>query len=260
MTRSADTPEIKAKELRELSALADGSLEASRRPAVKKRISASPELSALYERERRVVDLLHESSSTVRAPASLRARIDAERPRRPVRARRRFGFGGALAGALAAVIAAVILIAPGSTPVALAVSDAAALGTLAPTHAAPAPDADSPGKLSTNVQDVYFPNWGDRFGWRASGERRDKLHGRSATTVYYDWKGRRLAYTIVASPPLKTPSAATSTRDGVEFRTFEQDGRTVITWRRNGHTCVLSGTNVNPTELQKLAVWDGTKA
>lgn len=260
MTRSADTPEIKAKELRELSALADGSLEESRRPEVEARISASPELSALYERERRVVDLLHESSSSVRAPASLRARIEAERPRRPVRARRRFGFGGALAGGLAALIAAVILIAPGSTPVAPAVSDAAALGTLAPTRAAPAPDADSPGKLSTNVQDVYFPNWGDSFGWRPSGERRDKLHGRAATTVYYDGNGRRLAYTIVASPPLKTPSAATSTRDGVELRTFEQDGRTVVTWRRNGHTCVLSGTNVNPAELQKLAVWDGTKA
>ena len=63
-------------ELADLSALADGTLDPSRRAAVEAHIAASPELSALYEREQRVVAALHQARSTDRAPASLRARIE----------------------------------------------------------------------------------------------------------------------------------------------------------------------------------------
>jgi hypothetical protein len=33
------------------------------------------------------------------------------------------------------------------------------------------------------------------------------------------------------------------------------NSRLVVTWRRAGHTCVLSGMGVTADELEQLAVW-----
>ena len=43
--------------------------------------------------------------------------------------------------------------------------------------------------------------------------------------------------------------------NGTELRTLTLNGRQVVTWRRDGDTCVLSGTGVTAAELQKLAAW-----
>ncbi|MGB0094653.1 MAG: hypothetical protein WBP81_19235, partial [Solirubrobacteraceae bacterium] len=61
MSSSADTPEPGPRELADLSALADGTLDPARRAEVQARITASPELSALYGRERMVVERLREA-------------------------------------------------------------------------------------------------------------------------------------------------------------------------------------------------------
>jgi hypothetical protein len=242
--------------LAELSALADGSLDADRRADVAARIAASPELSSLYERERRVVGLLHEARSADRAPAALRARIEASRPSRPARTRRRLGYGSALAGALAAAVLALVLILPAGSPGAPSVSQAAGLAMLGPAMDAPAVDAKTPGKLNTAIEEVYFPNWSSRFRSPATGERTDTINGRHAVTVYYDWQGKQIAYTIVGAPALRTPSAQDTIVNGIEMRTLQQDGRTVVTWRRAGHTCVLSATGVPAVVLQRLAAWE----
>jgi hypothetical protein len=105
------------------------------------------------------------------------------------------------------------------------------------------------------VGDVYFPDWARRFGWRAVGQRTDHLKGRVAVTVYYQWHGRQLAYTIVGAPALKTPSASVRMLNGTELRTLQLGGRLVVTWRRDNHTCVLSGKGVPASELQQLAAW-----
>jgi hypothetical protein len=260
MSTPADTPaetnEIEPRILAELSALADGTLDSARRADVQARIAASPELSALYERERRVVELLHEARSTDRAPASLRARIAAQRPSRPARARRRVRYGGAFAGALAAVVLALVLILPAGSPGAPSVSQAAALARLGPALAAPQADPTSPAKLETGVEDIYFPNWSDRFNSPATGERTDHINGRVAVTVYYSWRGKELAYTIVGAPVLPTPAAQVTRMDGIQLHTLTQRGRTVVTWRRGGHTCVLSATDVPAVVLQRLATWE----
>jgi hypothetical protein len=255
----AETNEVQQRILAELSALADGTLDHARHADVEARIAASPELSSLYERERRVVELLHEARSTDRAPASLRARIDAQRPPRPARARRRVGYGGAFAGALAAVVLALVLILPGGSPGAPSVSQAAALAGLGPALAAPQPDPTSPAKLETGVEEVYFPNWSDRFNSPATGERTDRLNGRMAVTVYYSWRGKELAYTIVGAPVLSTPAARVTTMGGIRLHTLTQQGRTVVTWRRAGHTCVLSATGVPAVVLQRLAAWEAPR-
>src|SRR5436309_2816459 len=119
---SAERPN--AQQLAELSALADGTLDPARRAEAEARIAASPELSARYERERAVVEILHEARATDRAPARLRARIEAQRPSGAVMARRRIVFGGSLAGALAAAALALALILPSGTPGAPSLSQA----------------------------------------------------------------------------------------------------------------------------------------
>lgn len=257
MASRADQTEPTAAELAELSALADGTLDPARREAVQRRIAASPELTALYERERRVVDALHQARATERAPERLRLKIEAARPSRATVAPRRFAYGGAAAAALAAVVLALVLALPSGTPGAPSVSDAAALAARGPAESAPTPDPSMPAaRLHQSVGDVYFPNWTSKFGWDAVGARTDKLGGRTAVTVFYRWNGETIAYTIVHSPPLTAPSSAPASNwDGTRLRTLVVNGRTVVTWRRAGDTCVLSGSGVKADELQKLAAW-----
>jgi len=255
MNASIDNSDLSPRELADLSALADGTIDPRRRTEVEARIAASPELTALYERERRVVELVHDANATVRAPAALRARIEASRPSRPVRARRRMVYGGSLVGALAAAVLALVLLLPGGTPGAPSVSQAAGLAVLVPVSGPPVPDQGSPNRLEATIEGVYFPNWGSRLHWRAIGQRVDHINGRSAVTVYYEWGDKRVAYTIVGAPVLKVPAAEVTREDGVEYRTLMLGDRTVVTWRRAGHTCVLSAKGVPASDLRQLAAW-----
>jgi len=260
MSDSRHNPEARAepspRELADLSALADGSLPPGRRDEVQDRIDSSPELSALYARERRVVELLGDSRNLPAAPAGLRSRIEAQRPAVAARRRRRTVSGGAFAGALAAILVAVVLVIPAGTPGSPSVSQAAALAARGASAPAPAPDPSAPGvKLARNIDDVYFPNWASQFGWQAVGQRVDDVAGRRAVTVFYEWEGKRIAYTIVSAPALGQPRAVVTELGGTTLRTFALNGRLVVTWRRAGHTCVLSGTGVSPQMLQTLAAW-----
>lgn len=249
--------DLDPRELADLSALADGTLDPARRAQVEARIAGSAELTALYERERRVVEVLHEVSSTVRAPAGLRARIEASRPSGPVRARRRVVYGGSLAGALAAAALATVLILPGGAPGAPSVSQAAGLAVLGSASTAPAVDSGTPSRLKAGVQDLYFPNWGTRLKWPATGQRTDRINGRIAVTVYYGWPPKQVAYTIVGGPALASPNASVTMLGGVELRTLTLHGRVVVTWQENGHTCVLSSAGAPAHALQMLAAFDG---
>ena len=256
MASRADQTKPTPTELADLSALADGTLDPARKTEVEARIAASPELTTLYERERRVVDALHRTRATERAPAALRARIDASRPSGAARARRRFAFAGGAVAALAAIVLGLVLALPSGTPGAPSVSDAAALAARGPVQMAPVPDPSMPAaRLQQSVGAVYFPNWASRFGWKAVGARTDKLDGRKAVTVYYRWKGDTIAYTIVHAPPLAQPSAKATNWDGTEFRALQLNGRQIVTWRRAGDTCLLSGTGITAAELQRLAAW-----
>jgi anti-sigma factor RsiW len=252
---SDHNPDISHRDLADISARADGTLEPARHAGVDERIAASPTLQALYEQERRVVALLDAARRTTRAPVSLRARIGAERERAARRPRGlpiRPVYGGALAAALAVVALAIVLVAPAGTPGAPSVSQAASLASRGP--AAPAPDPRNPVKLGRSVEDVYFPNW-SRLHWRAVGQRQDRISGRQASTVYYQWRGRQIAYTIVSAPALEQPTARVTERNGTTLRTLTIDGRLVVTWQRSGHTCVLSGSGVPTEVMQALAAW-----
>lgn len=256
MPAPTDNSELTPREAADISALADGTLDPARRPQIQAWIAASPERTALYERERHVVELLHRARSTERAPERLRARVEARRPSRVTMTRRRIGYSGGLAAALAVVVLALVLLLPSGSPGAPSVSQAASVAVRGPVGPAPAPDPQAPGyQLAQSVGSLYFPNWTSAFGWRATGQRTDSLHGRKLVTVYYQGQHERVAYTIVSTPALPAPSAKVSYRNGLELRTLTLDGRLVVTWTEDGHTCILSGQNVPAAALQALASW-----
>ena len=255
MDEPTDRAEPSPRLLAELSALADGTLGPEREAALRRRIAGSPELTKRYEREERAVAAL----ATVRAdraPERLRARIEAERRTRSRGPLPRLGmaWGTAAVAALAVAAIAIVLLLPAGTPGGPSVSEAASLALRGPAMPAPLPSGSGPDvTLNRDVEDVYFPNWHHVFGWRASGQRVDRLDGRKAVTVYYARDHKRIAYTIVAVPALELPNADTHWLNGTKLQTFAMGERQVVTWRRAGHTCVLSGVGVSRAELWKLA-------
>src|SRR5436305_7205681 len=211
MDDQLDKGEPRYEVLAELSELAHGTLDADRAAGLRAQIAASPELSERYERERRAVEALSAVRAD-RAPAHLRAGIEAGRRKRSRLPVPRVGtaWGMAAAGALAVAAVAIALLLPAGTPGGPSASQAASLALRGSAMAAPQPGGAVPGAtLNQDVQEVYFPDWSHRFGWHATGQRTDRLGGRDAVTVYYDRQGRQIAYTIVAKPALRVPSAST---------------------------------------------------
>ena len=174
-------------------------------------------------------------------------------PRRPHRGR--LVFGGGAGRRARAVALALALILPAGTPGAPSVSQAAALAQLGPSGPRRGPTPSAPGLKLGKSGDLYFPDWAQSFGWRAVGQRTDTINGRKAVTVYYQRRQYRIAYTIVAAPALAVPSAKVRVLEGTALRTLRVGGHLVVTWRRQNHTCVLSGAGVPASKLSMLAAW-----
>jgi hypothetical protein len=202
--------------------------------------------------ERWLLSVLREAAREVRAPRGLRLRIEAD-----ARSRQRpWGLRAATAVAGAAALLAVAVLLPGG-PGTPSLTQAAALASQGSAGPAPTPDPDDPGvKLSEQVGDVYFPNWSSTLGWRPTGLRRDLLDMHRAITVYYRYGAARLAYTILSPPALSPPAAMVTVENGMTVRTLRLQGRLLVTWRRDGSTCVLTGTNVTGAQLRRLALTD----
>jgi hypothetical protein len=217
-----------------------------------------PEPAELTADELHVVQSLHRARMTERAPQSLRERIEASRPSPAARARSRLGYGLGFAGALAAVVLSLVLILPGGTPGAPSLSQAAALAGLGPDRPAPASDQDHPGsRLGQSVGDAYFPDWSVHPGWRAIGQRTDRIGDRRAVTVYYSaGHGRLVAYTIVDAPALATPPSDTRVLNGTTIHTLKLHNAVFVTWQRDGHTCLLTAARVPPSVLREVAAWN----
>jgi|SRR5215218_4091188 len=238
----------------DLAAAADGTLDPARQAEIEAMAADDAELADALERQRRAVSMIRGATGEIQAPLALRERLEADRQRlaRP-RARRRW-FSVALAGMAAAVVLlAVVLAAPGGPTV----EEAAAFATAPPT--APAPAAQG-AELDLSQDGLAFPAWVEKFGWEASGARTDELDGRSATTVFYTKDGKTLAYTIVGGDALDAPDGTVIEAEGTPVTVFEDGGRLVATWEREGNTCVLSGDGVDEAKLAELAGWTGKGA
>ena len=173
-------------------------------------------------------------SVSVEPPLALRERIEASRGAAALR-QRRFRLRLGLASGVAAVALAVVLAlgGGGSSP---SLESVTALAERPPTSSEPAFEHAS----------VAFPDWSLEFGWRTAGQRTDELDGRSAKTAVYEKGGTRIAYTIVDGPVL----------NGTGGSDYVGRGRRVVTFEKNGHTCVVSApVAVKRDVLLKLANW-----
>jgi hypothetical protein len=249
------------RELRRLTALADGTLPAWRRPRLERRLARSPELREELARQRRAVGVLR--GVEVGAPASLRARVESEYAGRSGQRRRsaivsRPAVAGAAAAVTVAIAAVLILPGGGGEPT---IDGADELATLSASAPPPEPQAAEPALLAADVDGVAFPNWDPELGWRPTGRRADELDGRQTETVFYEHDGDRVGYTIVSGDALEWPGdARVVSRGGIELRSYRDGGRVVVTWLRRGRVCVLSGRGVDRNTLLDLAAWNGDGA
>jgi predicted NBD/HSP70 family sugar kinase len=208
------------------------------------------------DREATVARMLHESARAERAPLRLRAEVeDLSRraaQRKPSASRRLVAVPMRIAAVTAtscAALAVVLVLLLGGGAAEPSLAAAAALATKGPTAAAPAPDPRAPTKLlEAHVGDLQFPNWEGQEGWRSTGKRVDKIGDRTVTTVFYAKDGKQIAYSIVSQPALKQPAVR-----GEPYATMHQNGRTVVVWTEDDHTCVLSASGISATELWQLA-------
>jgi hypothetical protein len=99
----------------ELAALADGSLAPDRRAALEARVTASSELADRLAEQQRAVALARSAANEVKAPAALRARIEAQRRVRRVRVPRRPVLIGATATAVLAVAVGLVVFRSGTS-------------------------------------------------------------------------------------------------------------------------------------------------
>ena len=206
------------------------------------------------DREAQVARLLRAAARSERAPASLRADVEAMRalasrrrtrlPQLPQLALRYVSVATSAAVALA--VALVLALGGGAGP---SLAQAAALASRGSAAAAPGPDPSAPARLlDARVGSLHFPNWETVGGWRSTGQRTDRLAGREVTTVYYASGSRRLAYSIVSAPVLSGLQT-----HGEPYATFRQGGHTVVIWQEHNHTCLLSATGMSAPSLWSLA-------
>ena len=228
---------------RDLTRLADGTLQPKRRESLERVVARSPELQEQLSDQRRAVEAVRYVAQRERAPLAVRMRHQAVRWSR--RRARRHRTTLVLAATLAALGSTSLAVVGGAGTAGLTVAQAATLATR-PALAVVAEPRDGALTLpGLRAEGLPFPYWEDRFGWRATGTRTDHLGGHDLTTVFYRRKAQLIAYTIVSGKPLTADARATATTAG---------GRQIFTWSRAGHTCVLSGQNVPVQELVALAV------
>jgi hypothetical protein len=112
--------------------------------------------------------------------------------------------------------------------------------------------------VRAQVDGVAFPNYTYAWPrWRTVGARQDRIDGRDATTVVYRGPLGDVGYTIVAGKPLAEPEGARYvSAGGLRLAVVRRDGATVVTWRRDGHTCVLAGRGPGvERQLVRFATW-----
>ena len=192
-------------------------------------------------------------------PLGLRERLAAQQARPARRVRPRLALAGAVGAVAAAVVLALtVFVDLGNAPT---VGDAAGPSALAATAPAPVQDARRPTLLRASFAGVTYPDWKRRFGWRATGSRTDSIDGRATRTVFYQHTHHRIGYTVVSGEPLARPSGAERlVVDGVEMYRYRDGRKTVVTFKRNGRTCVLAGYVHFASTLPKLASWKGEGA
>ncbi len=208
--------------------------------------------ASLHDSVREMTEAAGGQRSRVR-PSALRPRPSAFRTRPSAL------LVGALASAAGFIVALILLLGSGG-PTAPTVLQASTLGLRPAITSAPEENPRAPGQLAISAEGIAYPYWNRRFGWQTAGVRSDKLAGRMVTTVFYaNATGQRIGYSIVDGHPLATPTEGRAAIwHGTRFDVLHPSGSTVVTWRRDGHTCILVGSKVSAKTLLTLANWQAT--
>ena len=158
----------------ELVLLVDGQLETERAAVLEARADLAARIALL----RAGRDHLRAAAASVEAPIDLRRRVDALATP-PSRQRRRWVPLAALAGVGAAAAVALVLATAGGATSATCSDE---------TGRSPAAGSRRRGGplLPVAVDGVRFPDYEQKFGWRAVGRRADEIDGRHVTTVFYE--------------------------------------------------------------------------
>ena len=204
--------------------------------------------------------LIESAVADVRAPQSLREGIERDRERAAARAQapfwRRHRWGLAATGAAAtALVALAIALETGSNENAdPSLTKVYSTARLDPTQAAPAPRGGTPPVIDAKVGALEFPDWQEKFGWKAVGRRDSNVSGRPVTTVFYrNPDGARLGYAVVAGDPVGGhPAGRQVTRKRNTYHVARGGKRTIVTWTQQGHTCVI----VAPSAVQQSSLVD----
>jgi anti-sigma factor RsiW len=227
----------------ELVLLVDGQLEPERAAALEARADLAPRI-ALVRAGR---DQLRAAAASVEAPFELRRLVDGLGTR-PSGRGRRWRPLAALAGVGAAAAVALVLVTAGGAPTVRDVLNSAGSSPAAAISPSGGP------LLPVAVEEVRFPNYEEKFGWRAVGRRDDEIDGRDVTTVFYERGGERVSYSIVAGDALAEPDGEDIEAEGTRLRRIGAGN--AVTWRRLGHTCVMDGSSaVSLASVAELAGW-----
>jgi hypothetical protein len=242
----------------ELARLADGSLPEARAAELRAEIAESPQLQQAIAEQERALALVRSASDTP-APDSLRRWVDeqaraATPARQRPRPRLRIGFAVPAIAALAAAVVVVVVVATGGSSSGPSLDQTSRLALAAASSGPPAVVQGDPVALNVSNAGIEFPNWQPTLGWRATGARVDKVAGRTIVTVFYTApKSYRVGYAIVSGSPITVKGGVTRWHHGVKY-TFVSYGRTrLVTWERQGHTCVIAGRSVDDETLLHLA-------
>jgi anti-sigma factor RsiW len=231
----------------ELVLFVDGGLAPERAAAIEASASADAELRNRIALMRAGRDRLRAAAAATEAPFDLRRRIDALIAQ-PPRGRRRWRPLAVLASVGASLAVVLALVLAGGAPSVGDVLDAAGESPAATVTLAGGP------LLKVHVEGTRFPDYEQKFGWRAVGQHEDEVDGRLVRTVDYRKGGDRVSYSIVAGDALDEPDGSDLEAEGTRIRRVG-DAR-AVTWRRGGHTCVMEGSpGVSVSTLAELAGW-----
>jgi hypothetical protein len=237
----------------ELARLADGSVPSSRQTELHDQLAGSPDLARALREQQQAVSLLR--SIDAPAPDSLRRWLE-NQPRETSSRRWRPAWRAPklvfpVVAALAAVAVAVVVIASSGGSAGPSFSHATQVA-LAPATL-PAPSEAGEGTVDVSLAGIPFPYWAD-IGWRTTGARHDTIAGRKLVTVFYATPGgHRVGYTIVDGRPLTVTGGTQVSSHGIQFTLLRDGPARVVTWIRQGHTCIIAGRWVSNRKLLALA-------
>lgn len=253
-------------ELETLLALAEERTLQPDQRAIAARLQSDPACRQAIVRQRHVAGALRHGGPAV--PRDRGARLSAKSGRSTAPRRRTIGrwvWPVKLVGTSAAAVLAVGIVAVtlrGGSVHPPTATQVAAIWTRPATGGTVSADPAHPTQLDVSFHGIVYPNYHDREGWHPVAARYDRIGRLRTATVFYQTGARRAAYTVVPSTRLTVPAGARHLRvAGLSLIEFRSGDRWIITFVRNGNTCVL--TAAAPRERQwlvKLAIWKGGPA